>query len=172
MRTNRLFLIPAILIAVLGIMALGGGRSVAVQPAGTPCPSPAGTPAAGETGTPVAGEMGTPIANLGASPAASPAAEGCPEAGAGGGMTVEMVDLLFVPAELTIPADTDVTILLPNNGALPHNFNIDELNVHSETPNGGGSTQVTINAPAGTYEYYCNIPGHRESGMVGTLTVQ
>ena len=105
---------------------------------------------------------------------ASPAAGECPDeaAGAGGGMTVEMVDIRFVPAELTIPANTDVTIMLPNNGALPHNFNIDELNVHSETPNGGGSTQVTINAPAGTYEYYCNVPGHAAAGMVGSLTVQ
>ena len=54
MRTNRLFLIPAILIAVLGIVALGGGRSVAVQPAGPPCPSPAGTPAAGGMASPMA----------------------------------------------------------------------------------------------------------------------
>ena len=31
---------------------------------------------------------------------------------------------------------------------------------------------AVINAPAGTYEYYCNVPGHKEAGMVGTLTSQ
>jgi uncharacterized cupredoxin-like copper-binding protein len=36
----------------------------------------------------------------------------------------------------------------------------------------GDTGSATINAPAGTYEYYCNVPGHREAGMVGTLTVQ
>ncbi len=46
-------------------------------------------------------------------------------------MTVEVVsyDIYFEPAELTIPADTDVTFDLPNNGAAPHNFSIDELGI-------------------------------------------
>jgi nitrite reductase (NO-forming) len=83
-----------------------------------------------------------------------------------------MVDIAFEPTEVTIPANTDVTITLPNNGVAVHNFNIDELGVKSEDVPGGGSTTVTINAPAGTYEFYCSIPGHREAGMVGTLIVQ
>ena len=29
-----------------------------------------------------------------------------------------------------------------------------------------------INAPPGTYEYYCNVTGHKEAGMVGTLIVE
>jgi plastocyanin len=36
----------------------------------------------------------------------------------------------------------------------------------------GETGTVTINAPAGTYEYYCSIPGHGQGGMVGTLVVQ
>ena len=34
------------------------------------------------------------------------------------------------------------------------------------------SVERVINAPAGEYEFYCNIPGHKEAGMVGKLTVQ
>ena len=30
---------------------------------------------------------------------------------------------------------------------------------------------VTFKDP-GTYEYYCNVPGHKQAGMVGTLTVE
>ena len=29
-----------------------------------------------------------------------------------------------------------------------------------------------INAAAGSYQFYCREPGHKEAGMVGTLTVQ
>ena len=36
-------------------------------------------------------------------------------------------------------------------------------------------TQATLEfepTEAGTYEYFCTVPGHREAGMHGTLTVQ
>jgi hypothetical protein len=45
-------------------------------------------------------------------------------------------------------------------------------NVKTPLLNGGDSNIVTINAPAGTYEYYCSVPGHREVGISGTLAVQ
>jgi nitrite reductase (NO-forming) len=83
-----------------------------------------------------------------------------------------MVDLAFDPTELTIPAGTDVTITLVNNGALEHNFVIDALGVQSDTVSAGGTTTVTINAEAGDYEFYCGVPGHKEAGMVGTLHLQ
>ena len=44
---------------------------------------------------------------------------------------VAMVDIAFQPTELTIAANTDVTINLINQGALPHSFVIDELGVNS-----------------------------------------
>ena len=34
----------------------------------------------------------------------------------------------------------------------------------------GETKQIDANAPPGTYEYYCNIPGHNAAGMLGTLT--
>jgi uncharacterized cupredoxin-like copper-binding protein len=86
---------------------------------------------------------------------------------------VEVVshDIFFEPDEITIPADSDVTFKLPNQGAAPHNFSIDELGIDvDQAP--GATEQVVVNAPAGTYEFYCNVPGHREAGMVGTLTVE
>ena len=51
-----------------------------------------------------------------------------------------------------------------------HNFAIDELGIDVDI-DPGATQEVVINAPAGAYEYYCNVPGHKAAGMVGTLTV-
>jgi uncharacterized cupredoxin-like copper-binding protein len=110
-----------------------------------------------------------------ASPAAATPAVGGEEqaaAGPGAGEAVEVVshDIFFEPDALSIPADTDVTVRLPNEGVTPHNFSIDELGIDVDIAP-GATEETVINAPAGEYEYYCNVPGHKQAGMVGTLTV-
>jgi plastocyanin len=110
-----------------------------------------------------------------ASPAAAtPAADGGEQAAAGEGTgeAVEVVshDIFFEPDALSIPANTDVTVRLPNEGVTPHNFSIDELGIDVDIAP-GATEETVINAPAGEYEYYCNVPGHKQAGMVGTLTV-
>jgi plastocyanin len=37
---------------------------------------------------------------------------------------------------------------------------------------GKGKTSVTANLAAGTYHFFCTVPGHREAGMEGTLVVK
>jgi len=71
---------------------------------------------------------------------------------------------------LSIPANTDVTVQVPNKGAAAHNFSIDALGISVDIAP-GATEEVVINAPAGSYEYYCDVPGHKQAGMVGTLTV-
>jgi len=121
----------------------------------------------------------TPVSQ--SSPVSSPAATPglmsteAPESSGDAGQTefeVNMVDIAFDPTEITIPAGTDVTFTLSNNGAAVHDFNVDELGVQSGDVDPGGSTTVTINAAAGEYQYYCSIPGHKEAGMVGKIIVQ
>jgi uncharacterized cupredoxin-like copper-binding protein len=105
--------------------------------------------------------------------AAGPAtAEAAPPAAAGAAEPVTIVshDIFFDPAEVTIPANTDVTVSLPNEGVTPHNFAIDALGISVDIAP-GATEEVVINAPEGTYEFYCNVPGHKEAGMVGTLVV-
>jgi uncharacterized cupredoxin-like copper-binding protein len=36
----------------------------------------------------------------------------------------------------------------------------------------GGASQVQLNLKPGTYTYFCSVPGHRQAGMQGTLTVK
>lgn len=64
----------------------------------------------------------------------------------------------------------EITLTVVNEDAMPHDFTIDELGVHVGLEAGETKT-FTFAADPGTYEFYCSIPGHREVGMVGELTV-
>jgi len=154
----RKFLLPATSVVVLALAVIGS--SIGFAQDGTPA-SPADCPTASPAASPAAET---------ASPSASPAACATPAAGAE--FTVVSNDIFFEPKTLTIPANTDAVVKLPNEGAAPHNFSIDALAIDVDQPAGDLSQQATINAAAGSYEYYCNVPGHKQAGMVGTLTVQ
>ncbi len=110
----------------------------------------------------------TPAALVGASVSLAEVGD---DAAVSNQFTVESHDIFFQPTELDVPSDTEVTILLPNEGAAPHNFSIDALDISVDIAP-GETKEVTFTAPEGEYEYYCNVPGHREAGMVGTLVVR
>jgi uncharacterized cupredoxin-like copper-binding protein len=110
-----------------------------------------------------------------ASPAqTTPAVAGTPEAGGGAALPttleIDMVDLAFQPTDLTIPANTDVTIKAVNKGALPHTFTITDVADTGEVAS-GSSAEVKVNLPPGEYTFDCTVPGHKEAGMIGKLTV-
>jgi plastocyanin len=66
-----------------------------------------------------------------------------------------------------------VTLRMPNPSAIPHNIAVDEPEQQlGEVVEQGGESEISLDFPAGDYEYYCSVPGHREAGMVGTLTVE
>ncbi|MGD9712591.1 MAG: cupredoxin domain-containing protein, partial [Thermomicrobiales bacterium] len=111
-----------------------------------------------------AGMTGTLTVGAPATPATTP------EADTGEATVILALDIYFDPRAMEIPADTEVTLELRNEGAAPHNFTIYALEISVDLAP-GETKQAVLNAPAGTYEYFCNIPGHREAGMVGTLTV-
>ncbi len=98
-------------------------------------------------------------------------------AASGGGGTTLDVDadpsgaLAFEQTTLTAPAG-EITLDLTNESAVPHNIAVDGAEGVSDTVQDGGTAELTVTLPAGTYEYYCDVPGHREAGMIGTLTVQ
>jgi uncharacterized cupredoxin-like copper-binding protein len=162
------------LIAVLALAALLFAGVAAAQGQSNSTP-PAGSPAA----------CASPMASPASSPAAAPTMASSPASGTAtaengcGGVTVEAVDIAFKPTEFTIPANQNVTVTLKNDGAAMHNFsitdhnnpNVKNLNISVDLQP-GETTTVTINAPAGDYYYYCNVPGHEEAGMHGMMHVK
>jgi uncharacterized cupredoxin-like copper-binding protein len=130
----------------------------------------------------VGAQQATPTAPATACPAdattGSPAALASPAAGTLC-VTIELGDLYFDPNVVTIPADTPVTFTLENHGAVGHNFSITDHKNPSVKDLGidmdfdpGQTKTVAINAPAGTYYFYCDVPGHEQAGMFGYLIVQ
>ena len=101
--------------------------------------------------------------------------------GAGGGvsLTVEMGDLYFKPNTLTVKPGQTLQITLDNRGSLEHNFVLYDADgktvlFEKDAVQPGQKVNVSLKAPEkpGTYQYVCTVPGHKEGGMVGTLTVQ
>ena len=148
--------------AIAGDTLLVPAGSFIAPSAATPDPAPSVIPSLiayrlGATGTPTLGDPST---------ASTPATT------EGDGIVVTAVDLAFEPKEITIAADTDVEITLVNNGALQHDFVIEEQGVDSGLVEAGGQTTFTVNLPAGSYTFICSVEGHAQAGMVGTLTVE
>ena len=77
----------------------------------------------------------------------------------------------FDPKQITVKAGQDATIALKSTD-IEHDFTVDDLHIHVHT-NPGQTTQGGIKPDKpGRYEFYCSIPGHKSSGMVGTLVVE
>jgi uncharacterized cupredoxin-like copper-binding protein len=67
-----------------------------------------------------------------------------------------------------------LTINSPNPSPVDHNIaleggGVDEI---GEVVKNGGVSTIEVDVQPGEYEFYCSVPGHREGGMVGTLTVK
>ena len=81
--------------------------------------------------------------------------------------------LIFEPEALTAKAGT-VTIDYENPSPVDHSVAIEsgsETLAESEIVT-GATTSATADLEPGEFVFYCTVPGHRESGMEGTLTVE
>jgi len=93
----------------------------------------------------------------------------------GGKITIEMGDYYYKPATITVSPGASVTVTLKNVGALQHNLYAEQINpMESPMVDPGKSADFTFTAPsqAGTYDFWCTVPGHKELGMVGKLEVK
>ena len=85
---------------------------------------------------------------------------------------VTAADTKFVETSLAMKNDEILGLFVINKDAFGHSFDIDALGVHVQLPP-NSTTAVTIKPTAtGTLEYYCAVPGHKDAGMIGTLSVE
>jgi plastocyanin len=88
----------------------------------------------------------------------------------GGVILIEAGDLYFDPEEASAEAGT-VEFSLVNVGAVEHDLVIEEAgDTEVAYAEPGETVTGSIELEAGTYTYYCSIPGHR-AVMEGTLEV-
>jgi uncharacterized cupredoxin-like copper-binding protein len=63
-------------------------------------------------------------------------------------------------------------IQLVNDGATRHTMDIEGvLGFHLEVASKGAKAEKAIDLKPGKYVFFCDVPGHRQAGMEGTLTV-
>ena len=115
---------------------------------------------------------------------------------AGAAQTVVAREMAYAPIDVKGVLGRPVTIRLKNEGLLEHDFNVLGIrasgvkavdvgvssthgSAHGSAPEavhvaaGPGKTGTLTFTPlvAGEFPVACSVPGHKEAGMVGTLTV-
>ena len=68
-----------------------------------------------------------------------------------------------------------VSIAFANMSPVAHNMTIESSSgaTVGATPTfQGGTKTLAVTLKPGTYKFFCTVPGHRQAGMEGTLTVQ
>jgi uncharacterized cupredoxin-like copper-binding protein len=108
-------------------------------------------------------------------PASTATATQEPASGGGGGETIKVAAdpsgaLKFQQTELTAKAGK-ATIDFDNPSSVAHAVEIEGVEGSETDTVTGEKTSVTVDLKPGKYEFYCPVPGHKEAGMVGTLTV-
>jgi plastocyanin len=104
---------------------------------------------------------------------AKPAGSGKPAAEKNGSLEVDADptgQLAFTTNKAT-GTPGEITIKMANKSGTPHDIVIDGKGKGQIVQNGGVS-QFKADFTAGSYTFYCSVPGHRQAGMQGTLTVK
>lgn len=90
--------------------------------------------------------------------------------------TVEVTegDFYFKPNQITVNKGDKVTMHFSNvDGDDPHDFVLEGYNLRTGRTGPNGKATLTFVADkAGVFAFYCDLPGHKQKGMVGALVVK
>jgi uncharacterized cupredoxin-like copper-binding protein len=108
----------------------------------------------------------------------APAASSSSSSASSGGLKLQAVEtngLAFDRKTLSAKAGK-VTLTMDNgsSNAQQHGIAVEGKGVDKDgkVVQPGGTSTVTVTLKPGTYEFYCPVPGHKQAGMEGKLTVQ
>jgi plastocyanin len=81
--------------------------------------------------------------------------------------------LNFTTSTASSPAG-NVELIMSNPSTVAHGIAIQGAGVNSfgAVVGQGGTSTITATLKPGAYTFYCPVPGHRQAGMHGTLTVR
>jgi plastocyanin len=153
----------AIALAALSLVVAGCGGDDEATAGSNPTPAPPANQSGSEPETDGSQETATPDADGG---------------GDGAPATVKVVadpngGLTFDPTELTAKAGS-VTIDFTNGSQVPHDVVVQkgDEDLGRTDMITDSETEAQLDLAAGSYTFYCSVPGHLEAGMKGTLTVE
>lgn len=87
-----------------------------------------------------------------------------------GPVAVTLTEFAITPSTITVPKGG--SLALKNDGKIAHNFQVTGTDVKSPDIEGGASETLDLSSlDPGSYEVFCAIPGHKDSGMTGTLVI-
>ena len=81
--------------------------------------------------------------------------------------------LIYAFASATAPPGP-LRITSQHDSSVPHNIALEGggLDEKGAVVQGGGTSEIQVDLQPGEYTFYCSVPGHREGGMAGVLTVK
>ncbi len=88
-------------------------------------------------------------------------------------LEIELIaqDIAWDNTEFTAQVGQQVIITVTNEGVLDHNLVIESLGIDVKlVPGQTEVVEFTAQEP-GVIDFICNVPGHLDAGMVGTITV-
>lgn len=147
----------ALAVGALAVAGCGGSKSTSSSSTSATPATPATTSTSGSSST--------------------SGGEGQSSGGAGGALSLSANSegqLAYNTKTLSAKAGK-VTIDFSNSAPLSHNVTVESPSgsVVGATPTfQGGSKTLSLTLKPGTYKFYCTVPGHRQAGMEGTLTVK
>jgi plastocyanin len=108
------------------------------------------------------------------------ASNGAATGGGGGGseIHIEAADsgLAFSEDLMTAKAGKNVALHFSNPQPIAHDADIEDSSgqvvADTEVITDGEDSATIANLKPGKYVFFCSVPGHREGGMEGTLTVE
>jgi plastocyanin len=168
--------VSAVLVAIaiaMAVVTAGGSRSsseAAAQPSAAAGTSAREAPSA----SPPAGE-GAPQSTQPTATTGTPAPPSSPAAGATSKLSLAADpggQLAYDAKTLSAKAGT-VTIAFSNKSPIEHNLTIAQgsKTIAASPTFLAGTRTLTVKLKPGSYTFYCSVPGHRQAGMEGTLTV-
>lgn len=177
------------------------GTSAATSEA-TTAATAAATTAAGSMGTPAATTEAAATAPSTPGEASTPSQVATPAPTSTTVLTITGTEFKFSPNQITVKVGQPVTIVYKDGGSVDHELEVDSMpasnvsldlsqsgkipedeqdeamgdaagnQVHEYAAAGGTAVVTFTPTQAGTYNFACNLPGHKEAGMTGTIVVQ